>query len=200
MTSLSFYDFIKNLENNNIFMIIGNGSKNQFRNIITIKSIINNISNQIPLNSNILYFGDYPDKANPDIGYVFYLLHQKRKDLNICMIQIMEAKKWGVPDFVKSVYWHNVYSSRCKYGGLINNEPCSNTLKWVNIHKKLDITKVFILGGGKITLDEFKLIKKYNINYEYYLIERKYLGDGTTKINNKHSKKDKYGITFGKIK
>ena len=42
--------------------------------------------------------------------------------------------------------------------------------------------------------------KKLNISYIYYAIERKYLGDGKTKINDNNSKKEKIGITFNKIK
>ena len=76
-------------------------------------------------------------------------------------------------------------------------KTCSNTKKWVNILNRVGIEKVFILGGGKITLDEYKLIKKLKINYEYFKIERRFLGDGKTKINNTLS--DKIGITYNKI-
>ena len=78
------------------------------------------------------------------------------------MIQISEAKSWGFPKSVKGVYWHNDFTQDCKWGGLKNKQPCSNTKKWVSLNKKLKngITKVFILGGGEITLDEYSLIKK----------------------------------------
>lgn len=40
-------------------------------------------------------------------------------------------------------------------------------------------------------------MKKLKINYEYFKIERRFLGDGKTKINNTLS--DKIGITYNKI-
>ena len=60
--------------------------------------------------------------------------------------------------------------------------------------------KVFIFGGGEITYDEYKVIKKLHIPYEYFPVERKYKGDGSTRVKNTDSLKDKIGITYGKIK
>ena len=54
-------------------------------------------------------------------------------------------------------------------------------------------------GEGNITLDEFKLINDNNIDYEYFPIERRFLGDGKSKVTNKHTKKNRIGITYGKI-
>ena len=180
-------------------MIIGNGSKNQFRYIKDLNKVITKILKDIPKNSVFIYFGDTANKKKPDIGYAFELIHKKRPDISIYMIQIKEAKSWGVPSFVKDVYWHNDYTNKCKWGGLYNGEPCSNTKKWVNLHKRASITNIFILGGGKITLDEYKIIKKLKIPYTYFKIERRFLGDGKTKVSNTHSISDRIGITYNKI-
>jgi len=198
MSEISYNKLIRELKKNNVYMLIGNGAKNQFKHIGTLKKTISEIIKNIPIGSNFLYFGDYPDKKKPDIGYAFKLLSTMRKDINIYMIQILDAKSWGVPDFVKGVFWHNSYTQKCKWGGLNNkNIPCSNTLKWVKINQKIPsgITKIFILGGGNITMDEFSLIKKYNIPYKYFIIERRYLNDGKTKTKKKDSLNTKIGIT-----
>jgi hypothetical protein len=198
---VNFNFLLKKLKsiNTKIYMLIGNGSKNQFRYIADLKNVLKKILKNIPKNSCFLYFGDGINKKKPDIGYAFKLINEFRPDINIFMIQIAEAKSWGVPKFVKEVYWHKDYNTQCKWGGILNGKPCSNTKKWVNIHNRIGIEKVFILGGGKITIDEYKLIKKLKINYEYFKIERRFLGDGKTKINNNNTISDKIGITNNKI-
>jgi hypothetical protein len=95
-------------------MIIGNGQKNQFKDLRKVKGIVNKICSEIPDNSALLYFGDAPDKYNPDVGYVFELISKIRKDITIYMIQIKEAKEWGFPKFVNYVIWHSDYTDKCK--------------------------------------------------------------------------------------
>ena len=197
---MNFNQFIKQIKNKKIFMLIGNGSKNQFRYITDLRNVLKTILKQVPLDSCFLYFGDGVNKKKPDIGYAFQLISEMRSDINIYMIQIAEAKSWGVPKFVKSVYWHKDYTKQCKWGGLHKGKPCSNTKKWINIHKKVGINKIFILGGGQITLDECKLMKKENIPYMYFEIERRFLGDGVTKVKTSYTKAKRIGITYNKIK
>ena len=197
---MNFYQLIKELKNKEIYMLIGNGSKNQFRYISDLRNVLKFILKQVPINSCFLYFGDGVNKKKPDIGYAFQLISEIRPDINIYMIQIAEAKSWGVPKFVKSVYWHKDYTKKCKWGGLYNGKPCSNTKKWLNVHKKVGINKIFILGGGQITLDEYNLMKKENIPYMYFEIERRFLGDGETKVKNSYTKAKRIGITYNKIK
>ena len=197
---LTFNSLIKNVKNKNIYMIIGNGSKNQFRYIKDLNKVITKILKDIPKNSVFIYFGDTANKKKPDIGYAFELIHKKRPDISIYMIQIKEAKSWGVPSFVKDVYWHNDYTKQYKWGGVHNGVPFSNTKKWVSVHKRVKINKVFILGGGKITLDEYNLLKNMNIQYQYFDIERRFLGDGKTKVKDSHTKAKRIGITYKQIK
>ena len=197
---LTFNELIKELKGDNIYMLIGNGSKNQFRYLSDLKKVLKKILKNIPKKSNFLYFGDGANKKKPDVGYAFQLISEMRPDINIYMIQISEAKSWGVPKFVKNVYWHNDYTKQCKWGGIYNGKACSNTKKWLSVNKRTKINKVFILGGGKITLDEFTLIKKANIDYEYFDIERRYLGDGKTKVKDNNTKANKIGITYKKFK
>ena len=197
---LTFSKLIKKLKSGNIYMLIGNGSKNQFRYLTNLKQIVKRFLKNVPEQSNFLYFGDGANKKKPDVGYAFQLISEIRPDINIYMVQISEAKSWGVPKFVNDVYWHSDYTKQCKWGGIYNGKPCSNTKKWVNVNKRAKINKVFILGGGKITLDEYSLIKKAKIEYEYFEIERRFLGDGKTKIKDSDTKSKKIGITYNKIK
>lgn len=193
---LTFKQLINKVKNTNIYLLFGNGTKNQFRYITDIKKILKKILVNIPQKSSFIYFGDSANKKKPDIGYAFELLSKIRPDINIYMIQIKEAKAYGVPIFVKDIYWHNDYTKKCKWGGLYQGKPCSNTKKWISLHKYAKIKKGFILGGGQITIDEMKLLKKLDIDFDYFPIERRYLGDGETKINDNHSKKEKIGITY----
>ena len=195
----NFVNLGKSISQKNIYMIIGNWKKNQFKDLRKVKGIVNKICSEISDNSGLLYFGDAPDKYNPDVGYVFELISKIRKDITIYMIQIKEAKEWGFPKFVNYVIWHSDYTDKCKWGGLENNKPCSNTKKWVDLHKLNGITKIFILGGGEITLQEYYLLKKCKIKYQYYPVERKYRGDGKTRITNDDKISVKIGITYGKI-
>ena len=63
---LSYNELISQLKhhNGNIFMLIGNGSSNQFRYLKDLKSILRKILKNIPLNSAFLYFGDYLIRKN----------------------------------------------------------------------------------------------------------------------------------------
>jgi hypothetical protein len=201
MYKYTFNNLLKELKNKHIHMLIGNGSKNQFKNKTELKQIIKSILKNLPENSVFLYFGDPSNDKKPDVGYAFELISLFRPDIGIYMIQISEAESWGVPSFVTGVYWHNDYTKKCKWGGLnTNNQPCSNTKKWVNINKAIGIRKVFILGGGEITLQEYYLIKQHDIDYFYIPLERKFKGDGVTKIKSTDTQKTKIGITYKKIK
>lgn len=201
MINLTFNELLSNIKHKDVYMMIGNGSKNQFKSIRKIKSIVREIARTCNKDSVFLYFGDSPNIKKPDVGILFEILHKYNPKIPIYMIQIKEAKSWGVPNFVTGVYWHNDYTKTCKWGGVHKGKPCSNTKKWYSINKRLKygIRKVFIFGGGKITLDEYKLIKHQKIPYEYFPVKRRYLGDGLTKVGDRNSLKDKIGITYKKI-
>lgn len=93
-----------------------------------------------------------------------------------------------------------IQRSRVWGGGVKNGEACSNTAKWVRVNKRVGITKIFIFGGGAITLDEYRLAKKLKIPFEYFPVDRKYMGDKKTKVTSNMSKKWRVGITVEKIK
>ena len=119
------------------------------------------------------------------------------------MIQIKAAKNWGVQPFVNHVYWHKTpinVKGETIWGGVDENgSPLSNTKIWYDLHNKnkdINISKVFILGGGPITLEEFRLIKSLNIPFQYYPVERKYNGDGETLITANDDIKIKKGDTY----
>ena len=202
--NINFNELVKLSNKRNVYMIIGNGTKNQFKNLLSVKAVVKNILKTIEPNSILLYFGDKSDKKKPDVGYVYELISKNRKDIDIILIQINKAKKYGFPSFVKYLYWHNDFKNdNNKYGGLNSKgEPCSNTKKWISLHKRLKegIKNVFILSGGNITLQEYTLIEKYDIPYSYYPLIRKYKGDGNTKIKNNDNIKTKIGQTYKKIK
>lgn len=194
--NLSFQDLIKTIGDSKLYMIIGNGSKNQYGDLREIRKVINSISKTIPENSALLYFGDYPNKDKPDVGYLFSMLTTLRKDIKVYMIQISEAKSWGFPDFVKGVYWHDDYSKKCKWGGVVDGKPCSNTKKWLSLNRRLKgkgIDGVFVVGGGPITIDEAKLAMDERIPVKYYPVRRKYAGDGKTRVPRDASKSDMFG-------
>jgi len=195
---LSFNELVKLVKNKKIYMMIGNGSKNQFRDMRKLKGILTKILKTIPQKAVFIYFGDPVDKKRPNVGLLFKIIKEKRPDLFIYMIHIIEAKAWGVPNFVNNVYWHNDYTSLCKWGGIYKGKPCSNTKKWLSLHKRVNITKVFIFGGGKITFQEYKLLKARNILYEYFPVERKYFKD--KRVTNKNTLSERIGITYKKIK
>ena len=187
-----FYDLINKLKGKNIYMIIGN-SKSQFRDMRKIKGKLTKILKDIPIGGAFLYFGDPIDK--PTVGLLFKIIKERRPDIYIYMIHIAEAKTQGIPDFVDDVYWHRDYSKVCKWGGIYKGQPCSNTKKWLNIHKKVGISKIFIFGGGKITLQEWRLAKRWKIPFKYFPVERKYNGRGE-KITDRHSLKERIGATY----
>ena len=202
-TTVNFHALISKIKHKQIFMMIGNGTNNQFRYISKTKVLLQKILKQVPPGSVFLYFGDSANEKTPDVGYLFQLLHTYRPDILICMIQIndKDVKSWGVPDFVSTVYWHGDYTKKsCMWGGVKNGNPCSNTAKWVRVNARVGITKIFIFGGGAITMDEFNLAKTLKIPYEYFPVERRYLGDKKTRTTDKMSKKRRVGLTVGKIK
>ena len=42
-------------------------------------------------------------------------------------------------------------------------------------------------------------LKQLNINYEYFQIERRFLGDGKTKVKDNNTNIERIGITYNKI-
>ena len=199
MSKASFEGIQKLVKQKNVYMVLGNGPNSQYRDIQTISEILDGILVNIPLKSCFLHFGDFADEENPDIGLVFKLIKQKRQDLQILMIQISEAKTWGVPDFVSYVYWHEDFSKIYKWGAFDDEQiPCSNTKKWLELHVKQPITKVFVFGCGTSTIiDEIMLLKRHNIGFDYFPVERRYAGDGKTLIKSSDSIDDKIGPSHG---
>ena len=81
---VNFNLLIKHLKmESGIYIIIGNGSKNQFRYISTLKQKLKQILKKLPKNAAFLYFGDGVNKNKPDIGYAFELINKLRPDINI---------------------------------------------------------------------------------------------------------------------
>ena len=139
---MNWYQLLKNIKDKNIFMFIGNGSKNQFKTLRETDKKLKSVLKTIPKDSILLYFGDGANRKKPDVGYLFEQTHKLRPDIKIFMIQISYAKNWGVPSFVTDVYWHNDYPKKQMWGGINKNKkPVSNTKKWINLNKKNPIKK-----------------------------------------------------------
>lgn len=190
-----FNALIKKLKGKEVFMMIGN-SGTQFRDMRKVKGLLTGVLKEIPIGAAFLYFGDPVDK--PTVGLLIQMVKERRPDVGVFMIQIAEAKSWGVPDFVDGVYWHRDYSAGCKWGGIYKGEPCSNTKKWLSVHKRVGISKMFIFGGGKITLQESRLAKRNKIPVDYFPVERKFNEKGE-RITGRHSLKERIGVTYQKI-
>jgi len=175
MSEISFRDLVEHLKSKKVYMMIGNGTKNQFRDMRKVKKYLREITKLI-----------------------FELLHKMRPDIDIVMIQINKAKSWGVPNFVNKVYWHGDFNKSCTWGGIHKGKPCSNTKKWVTLNKRLPdgISMIFVFGGGMITLDEMKLAKNHSIPVFYIPVERKFLGDKKTRVTKNHSESDRIGVTI----
>lgn len=189
----SFDTLLTALKGKEVYMLIGHGSKNQFRSVNVTLAILQEILEDIPLKSVFIYFGDAADVKKPDVGLLFQHIAQLRADISIHMIQISAAKSWGVPDFVDTVLWHDDFKNgEHKWGGVYDGKPMSNTAKWASLHEKHPITKIFVFGGGQITLDECGLAKKLGIPIQYQLVERRFVGDGRTLVDVKNHQ---YGVT-----
>lgn len=189
----------------NIYMIVGGASSQQYRNLNSIKKTVKKIADKIPEGSIILYFGDPSNKKKPDIGYAFGLLmgHKKDKNWNVLMIQIEYAKTWynfkEEHKYIDYVFWHNDVSPKVKNKWAAydeNGDLHSNTKKWVELHQKYPFTKMYVIGGGPITLKELILANKHDISYEYFKEERKYNGDGKTLVTNKMTCNERYGPVY----
>lgn len=206
--NLSFGALLYKLKNKDVYMIVGNGSKNQFRDISSVKKKIKEIAEKCDENSVFLYFGDPPNKKKPDVGLLFEYLHKFNKKIKIYMIQREKVKKWGIAPFVSGVYWHRELNKKCSanknkfYGGIIGKSICSNTKKWVDVHKKLDqgIKKIYFFGGGDIAKHELMLCKKLGIDYKYFPVKRRFMGDGKTKVKINSRMKNSVGITWDLFK
>ena len=116
-TQINFNTLVNELKSKEIYMFIGNGSKNQFRYMRKIYAIVSKILKKIPKNSVFLYFGDPPNEKKPDIGMVFPFIAKSRPDLKIYMIQILMAKNWGVRILTSCIFALHCYllDRRCDF-------------------------------------------------------------------------------------
>lgn len=175
-------DYILNNGNVKVNMMLGNGDKKQYKDINELKKSIKDATPDLLMEKQVfLYFGDVPNEKNPDIGYAFKYLSELYPNDTIIMIQIKEMEKYGVPDFVKCVFFHSDYDEKNKWGGFEKDENgkyqvYSNTKQWLNLHWLLyekrfikydenkqirGISNCFVFGeGGDITKQELHLIKK----------------------------------------
>ena len=193
-------------------MMFGNGDKKQFKDVEKLKKEIDHsLIMTAPINRTVyLYFGDVPKEEEPDIGYAFKYLSEKRPDIIFIMIQINEMEKYGVPDFVNGgVFFHNKYDEKHKWGGFEKDENgkykvYSNTKQWLKLHYLLykdriefdnimnkymssGISFCDVFGeGGNVTKQELELINRIND-----IAEEKKMFDFRI-ITNKHNLESRY--------
>jgi hypothetical protein len=199
MSELKDVDSLIEALSGNVYMMIGHGSKGQFLDLGTLEYRIRKIVQCLDKDPMFLYFGDASNAEKPDIGYAFELLKRLCGGVRIVMIQIREARAWGVPAFVDSVYWHNDFTVSCKWGGIdpTTGKPGSNTKQWVDLveKKQIKVSHLFCLGGGYITVDELRIANELLIPFTYYPMRRKYAGDGSTLTTSE----DDHDILYGPV-
>ena len=175
-----YKDFVKYLSRGqSLFMVLGNGSKKQYKRLKTeVHAIVDTIVAEMKKSPNpaLLYFGDPPNPQKPDIGMVFSYIAETYPEIPIYMIQIDAAKEWGVPKFVKNAFFHGEYADgEFKWGGVdTSGTPRSNTKIWSNLHRDVGIKKVFAIGGGDIAKQEVALARKLGIVARQFKATPKY--------------------------
>ena len=186
--NISYNKFVKICNENNVYTVLGNGDKCQFRNIGNIQSDITEILKQIHQNSILIYSGNKPDIKHPDIGYIYKLINNYRPDIQILFVT--SNKKEYISKNYKFI----------KYKLFIDKKelkPNTNTVTILNyLNNLITIFKIFIFGGNKDTVKEIKWIKKNKIPYKYFLVERKYKSDGKSLIKNEDELSIKIGETW----
>lgn len=209
---------IRGIPHGGVFMLIGHGKKNQFGTKTPLRYIDQTISKissyeSIPKNSVLLYFGDEVDYNEITIGVVFDRLLKVRSDIKLCMIQRgdVDTVVARIPESLKKkvrfLYTHNdpKYFKACtsKYGGKDSrtSKPCSNTKKWLLLHKYLlhkGISNIFVMGGGEITAFEVVFAKREKIPITYFPSVRKFMqvGDKRVKVKPSDSLANKVGPTL----
>lgn len=83
--TVNFHKFISLIKKKEIFMMIGNGTNNQFRYISKIKTLLKNLLEQVPGGSVFLYFGDLPNKKKSQMldTYFNYFMNYAQTSLFI---------------------------------------------------------------------------------------------------------------------
>ena len=84
----------KYIKTKKIYMILGNGKKNQYSSIFELNKVITQISKELEKDCVLLYFGDISDKDNLDIGYVFTELNNKLLDSDFELIARHKVKEF----------------------------------------------------------------------------------------------------------
>ena len=194
-------------------MIIGHGSKNKIQDFDEdlgglpkdsiankiVQNLYDEITDKGENNANVIYFGDSPTDGS--IGCVFQRLSEIDAEagckLTFYMIQIRKAQGWGFPNFVDLNFWHSnfVDGGENEWGGVDKKgNPQSNTYYWNELAEQGLIHKLFILGGGPITMSETKLAVKHIKDITYYPVQRKFKGDRKTHVPDDADDDTKFGI------
>lgn len=201
-------DFKQALELTNrypTYLLVGNGSKNQFHSINPLDKWVDDIISMVEDDALFLYFGDSVDEKEPTIGYVFYLLdkkcQEKKKPIHILGIQREDQKEYPMPNFVSKGTWYHKYGKDCKdkcckWGGIDpdTEAPCSNTRAWVELEQKgADIRKIFILGGGRIVEEEAEIAAHLGIDIGYFSAIPKYKDGVEFEIKGNQTNSNRFG-------
>ena len=62
------------------------------------------------------------------------------------------------------------------------------------------IKTIYFFGGGNIAKNELMLCKKLGIDYKYFPVKRRFMGDGKTKVKINSRMKNSVGVTWNLFK
>lgn len=151
------------IKNHELYVIIGFGSRVQYKNHEEVKQITENIYNDAggfnEKNPVFIYNGDPSNDGSIGIAYAKLSELMKSHGGFLIMTQIEEAKEWNVDEnmFVEEpilyVPTSNNAPNQCKYGGIdFKGQPNANTKSIVEINNlrvqnnQNSIRKIYVIG------------------------------------------------------
>ena len=78
MSEIELKHLKKYIKNKSTYLIFGNSHLDQYSSIKELNNNIKTISKDFDNNSIIFYFGDIPDKENPNIGFIISQIKSRR--------------------------------------------------------------------------------------------------------------------------
>jgi len=202
MSEIELKHLKKYIKNKSTYLIFGNSHLDQYSSIKELNNNIKTISKDFDNNSIIFYFGDIPDKENPNIGFIISQIKSRRNDIEIICIGLDDYddtfinKNIEYPIWIDKFLWISCKTNKKRGVNNNSNKPLGLTKIWYELNKIQPFKSIYLFGGDNITLEEYYFAKELNINIIYLPLKRKYLGDGTTLIKKKHSDEQKIGPTF----
>ena len=173
--------FIKEIKKYNIVLIVGHGSKNQYKRdkLKELKSCLKNdikyLNDEYSKNWIAIYGGDNYNEETPDIGYIINILNKENVKTATVQSKYCEENKWYVDKYIDFVYYTNTtynIDNNIIWGGFYNGNPAGPTKIYLEEFINLGILKkVYAIGGGKISKEEVQYALNNNIDIIYRRFE-----------------------------